>query len=335
MGMAAALAGLALTSFTASAQFAGASVAAPAMAADAPLSARQVALPEEEIVAGDVVSIMTLGAPELTAAAPVAMRGESGTGMASGVRVNGQGEITLPFLGTVKIAGMKPSQAAAYLRKALSEEGILSDPQVAVSIVDSPAHMIAVVGEVSKPMQVPAYGSFRLMDAISACGGFTPLASHTVTIHRRGDANPIVVELGVDAKAASIANIPLAGGDTVVVSKVGNIFVVGEVKNALSFPAASNAPMTVMRAITLAGGLKYSAALSKARIYRTNAANQRVQIDFDLKKLMQGKQQDVALASDDILFVPANTFKAIVAAGGVGVAESLFYGATYAEASLK
>ena len=50
---------------------------------------------------------------------------------------------------------------------------------------------------------------------------------------------------------------------------------------------------------------------------------------LDLHKVMYGKQQDIALASDDVLFVPSNTFKATVAAGGLSVAAALAYESAY------
>jgi hypothetical protein len=56
---------------------------------------------------------------------------------------------------------------------------------------------------------------------------------------------------------------------------------------------------------------------------------------LDLKKLMNGKQQDVVLASDDILFIPSNTFKATVAAGGASVAVALLAQGTYTATILK
>jgi protein involved in polysaccharide export with SLBB domain len=85
----------------------------------------------------------------------------------------------------------------------------------------------------------------------------------------------------------------------------------------------------------MAGGLKYSAALSKARIIRTTADNQHVEIRFDLAKLMNGKQQDIALVSDDVLFIPANTFKSMVVSGGAGVAASMLYYSIYASTIVK
>jgi hypothetical protein len=40
---------------------------------------------------------------------------------------------------------------------------------------------------------------------------------------------------------------------------------------------------------------------------------------MDLKKVMRGKEKDIALASDDVLWVPTNGFKAGVAVGGMGL----------------
>jgi polysaccharide export outer membrane protein len=325
---------LAAACLSAQAQFAGPSVA-PTSTAGAPLSAMQIPYMDAVILPGDLISISAYGAPEMSVSPSSFVETAGGGGAASGIKVGARGEVTLPFLGTVKLAGMTLPQASVFLRNALLEGGYLADPQVVVGVVESPTRVVTVLGEVAKPSTVPAFEQLRLMDAVSACGGLTPLASHIVTLHRRDQADPITVDLGVDPKTANLANIPLLPGDTLVVSKVGNIYVVGEVKSSTVFPASSNAPVTVMRAIAMAGGLRYSAALSKARIIRSTADNRRVDIQLDLKKLMHGKQQDVVLASDDILYIPANTFKAIVAAGGVGVAESLFYGATYAESTLK
>jgi polysaccharide export outer membrane protein len=255
--------------------------------------------------------------------------GGSGGGSAVGLKVGAQGEIVLPYLGVVKVAGLTPSEAALYLEKELKEKGILVDPQVTVSLVDSPTRVITVLGEVQKPSPVPAFGQLRLLDVISACGGFTPLASHAITVRRPGDAEPITVILGTDPKMTDEANIPLMAGDTVIVSKVGNVFVVGQVKTPSAIPLSSNAPITVMRAIAMAGGLNYGAALSRVVIIRKTPDDQHVEIQMDLKKVMHGKERDVALASDDVLLVPTNGFKAGMAVGGAGVTTGVISGLVY------
>jgi polysaccharide export outer membrane protein len=331
-----ALAVLLTCSLTAHAQYIGSAVASPAKTASAPDSATNSAYGEVRIVPGDIVSITTYGAPELSTSQQTAGGSLAGTTPPlQGVKVGAKGEIVLPYLGVVPLSGLTPAEASAYLSKALKDGGFLVDPQVTVALLDSPTRVITVLGEVLKPAPVPAFGQLRLLDAISACGGFTALASHSISIHRLGVSDSITVELGSDPKMAGLSNIQLMAGDTVIVPKVGNVFVVGEVKTPAAIPLAGNAPITVMRAIAMAGGVNFSAALSQARIIRTTGDNRKIEIMLDLKKVMFGKQQDIALVSDDVLYIPMNGFKAALANGAAGVASSALYGGASVVSVLK
>jgi len=313
------------------AQFAGPAVGGTAATSSVPPSAMNLQLQGVKIVPGDVISIATYGAPELTTAVSTNVDTPSGNGSvaASGIKVGAQGEIILPYLGVVKVAGMTPPEVALYLEKELKDKGILVDPQVSVSLVASPTRVITVIGEVQKPAPVPAFGTLRLLDVISACGGLTPLASHTITVRRPGDPQPITVILGPDPKTSDETNIALMAGDTVIVPKVGNVFVIGQVKTPSAIPLSSNTPITVMRAIAMSGGVNFGAALSRVVVIRKTPNDQHVEIQMNLKKVMEGKERDIALASDDVLWVPANGFKQGLAAGGAGIAigvtDSLVY----------
>lgn len=314
------------------AQFAGPAVGTPSTAPPATISAFKAQYNDVKIMPGDVISIMTYGAPELstlTTTTTDAPGSSGGGGNVNGMKVGAEGEIALPYLGVVKIAGMTPSEAGAYLEKELKDKGILVDPQVTVSLVDSPTRTITVLGEVQKPSTVPAFGQLRLLDVIAACGGFTPLASHNITVRRPGEPTPYTVILGTDPKNTDETNIPLMAGDTVIVPKVGSVFVIGQVKTPSAIPLSSNAPITVMRAIAMSGGLNFGAALSKIVIIRKTPDDQHVEIQLDLKKVMSGKERDVALMSDDVLLIPTNGFKAGMAAGGAGVATGITNGLIY------
>jgi len=316
----------------------GPAVTSPPAPASAPSAAMNADYGALKIQPGDIVSIATYGVPELTTTSQTSS-GSLGSGTSAailqGIKIGSDGDISLPYLGAVKLAGLTPIEAAAYLKNALKQGGFLVDPQVSVQLVDSPTRVITVIGEVQKPTLISAFGELRLLDAISACGGFTPLASHSVTVRRPGNPDPITVELGTDPQMANASDIPLLPGDTVIVSKVGSVFVLGYVKTPEAIPLSGNAPVTVLRALAMAGGVNYGAALSKARIIRTTGDNQRVEIRLDLHKIMFGQQQDVVLLSNDILLVPANAFKAGMAAGGAGVAASLLYGASATATTLK
>jgi len=321
---------LILGTATAMAQFAGPAVSAPSPGMATPASALIAHYGDVKIMPGDVIAIATYGAPELTTTSSTTIDNPgSGGGSTSGIKVGAQGEIVLPYLGAVKVAGMTPPEAALFLERSLKDKGILVDPQVSVSLIGSPTRVITVIGEVVKPSPVPAFGQLRLLDVISACGGFTALASHTITIRRPGEANPITVILGTDPKNTDATNIPLMAGDTVIVAKVGSVFVIGQVKTPSAIPLSSNAPVTVMRAIAMAGGVNFGAALSKVVVIRKTPDDQHVEIQMDLKKVMQGKEKDIALASDDVLLVPTSGFKAGMSMGGASVAtgavDSLIY----------
>ncbi len=320
-----------------SAQYQGPALVSPPRVANAPDAALNAAYGDVRIEPGDTISIATYGAPELTTTAQTAPSTffQVGSGALQGVKVGASGEIVLPYLGAVKLAGLTPSEAGAFIGKELKDGGFLTDPQVSVQLVDSPTRSITVIGEVMRPTPVPAFGHIRLLDAISACGGFTPLASHEITVRRRGYDEPIVVDLGTNARSANLTDIPLMPGDTVIVSKVGSVYVLGQVKTPAAFPLSSNAPVTVMRAVAMSGGALYGAALSKVRIIRTTPDSQHVEIMVDLGKIQFGKQQDIALVSDDVLFVPTNAFKAALASGAAGVAATALYGAFYGASVLK
>lgn len=322
---------LLLGAAAAMAQFAGPALATASPAATAPASALAAHYSDVKIMPGDVIAIETYGAPELstTSATSTNLPGMSSNSPVPGVKVGALGEIVLPYLGVVKVAGMTPPQTATYLAKLLKDGGFLVDPQVSVQLVDSPTRVITVVGEIVRPQPVPAFGQLRLLDVISACGGFTPLASHTITIRRLGETGSTTVILPTDPKETDAANIPLLAGDTVVVPKVGDVYVVGQVKEPKAIPLSGNAPVTMLRAISMSGGFLPGAALSRVTIVRTLPDHQHVQITLDAAKVMKGKQRDVALMSDDLLLIPRNGFKSTMAASGAGVTGGVASGLVY------
>jgi protein involved in polysaccharide export with SLBB domain len=62
--------------------------------------------------------------------------------------------------------------------------------------------------------------------------------------------------------------------------------------------------VSVLQAIAMANGLGPEASPKNTRIVRATPGNNRVEIAIDLRQIMSGKKEDVALFPDDILFVP-------------------------------
>jgi polysaccharide export outer membrane protein len=96
-------------------------------------------------------------------------------------------------------------------------------------------------------------------------------------------------------------------GDTIVVSKAGIVYVVGDVRLPGGF-IMENGNITVLKALALAQGTNPTAALNKTRLIRT-ADGKRQETPLALKQVLSNKAEDLTLRSGDILFVPSSAAK--------------------------
>jgi polysaccharide export outer membrane protein len=93
------------------------------------------------------------------------------------VRVNTDGTVSLPLIGSVSIGGMTLSGAQTSIESKLSQ--FLVSPQVSLFIEDYGNKTIFVMGEVAKPgsYPIPTESRMTVLEAISTAGGFTPIAA--------------------------------------------------------------------------------------------------------------------------------------------------------------
>jgi polysaccharide biosynthesis/export protein len=89
------------------------------------------------------------------------------------------------------------------------------------------------------------------------------------------------------------------------------IYVLGEVHQPGAFTGAISDGVTVIRAVTLARGLKPSAAHGRIVVIRTTAAGERLQIPVDLNAVVRGRSLDMPLLPNDVVYVPKSTERAI------------------------
>ena len=148
--------------------------------------------------------------------------------------------------------------------------------------------------------------------------------SPIISIERPGLDEPIVLNLGSDPTRSAAANIPIFAGDTITTSSVGPYYVIGAVKSPGLFRLNGSLPTTAMQALALAGGGQYQSKLNSTRLIRT-VGPQRTVVELHLKQILNGREPDPILQSDDILYVPTNQFKAFVAVGGLGTVLGLIF----------
>ncbi len=131
--------------------------------------------------------------------------------------VDQTGEISVPFVGRVKVLGRNPGEVEKELRERLRMK--TSDPQVIVTVTERQGgDLLSVVGDVKAPARVPvSMAGTRVVDAIAAAGGslsapYDTMVTVTRNKHLRSDP---LQEIYDDPDK----NIPLQPGDTVVLRK--------------------------------------------------------------------------------------------------------------------
>lgn len=231
------------------------------------------------------------------------------------VRIGLDGSVQLPLIGKVDLAGLTLAEAESRIAARLEAAGMYRNPQVTITLTESPNQVVTLSGEMHGVF--PVTGSRRLYDIISAAGGLPSTASHVVTINRPGIAQPIIVDLGNNPATSATANIPVFAGDTIVISNAGFVYILGAFKTQTAVPIRQDTPLTVLQAAALGGGPGFEAKLGDMRLIRTEGVQRKV-VRVDLKKIMDGKAPDPVLQSDDILFLPTSTMKAAIKSGGVG-----------------
>jgi polysaccharide biosynthesis/export protein len=264
----------------------------PANETVSPQSSRLLAGSNVKLGVGDLIEISVFGVPDLSTKA----------------RISGSGDVYLPLIDYVHVAALTTDEAQELIQKRLEDGGFVRGPHVSIFVDESASQAITLVGEVTRPGAYPAIGERRLFDLISAAGGLTDKAGRNVTIEHRGNPDQ-KVELQLSANLAEDTqnNVDVLPGDTIIVSRAGIVYVVGDVNRPSGFRIEDNT-LTVLKALAMVGGGTRTSALSKTRILR-EGPNGTQEIHVDLKKILYAKAPDIALVKGDVLFIPGSAAK--------------------------
>ena len=263
---------------------------------------REVLFPETHdllLMPGDVLAIHLFGETDYT---PV-------------VRIGIDGSVQLPLIGVISLKDLTVTQGEQLIAGTLEKDGMYRNPQVTIQVTEGPSATVTVIGEAHGV--IPVQGSRRLLDVLSAAGGLPITASHVVTINRPGAAAPIVVDLGSDPMHSALADVPVFSGDTVVVGRIGVVYMVGEFKSQGTIPLTPYAPLTLLQAMALSGGMLFDGKAGDLRVIRT-IGDRRTVVKLDAKAVLFGKAPDPILQPNDIVFLPTSTIKAAIVQGGIG-----------------
>jgi polysaccharide export outer membrane protein len=144
------------------------------------------------IGAGDLINVQVFDVPE----------------MSRELRVSQTGTIGIPLVPVrLQVAGLTEVQTERKITEVLEANGLISHPEVSVTVREKKSRPITIVGAVAHPMVYEADRQVTLIDVLAQAGGITTDASDHVIITRPDRPAPADVSSD-NAQASSIADEP-------------------------------------------------------------------------------------------------------------------------------
>jgi polysaccharide export outer membrane protein len=238
---------------------------------------------------GDLIFVKVFDTPEMT----------------QQIRVTDAGTAPLAFIGELKLVGQTPGEASKTIEAALVQKQLMRHPQVTLLIEDYATQNVSVLGQVRNPGVFPIATPQPILKVLSQAGGLTDMADRNVTIERHNDpSHKVHYYLANNSDKALSEGVTVYPGDTVMVPKAGIVYILGDVAHPGGYSITTNdSILTILRALALAGSANKTALESHARLIRKTQQGQQ-DLPIQLSAIEKGKQVDLILQPDDVLYVP-------------------------------
>ena len=222
------------------------------------------------------------------------------------VQVTGTGDIQLPILGRVHIAGMSVNEVQDMLETEYGHHFI--DPWVVVQLVESLSRPVYLLGAFNEAGVIQMERPMSLIQALSAGRGLTETAYVRGARLIRDNQIAAVDIHGLLNQGRLDQNVWLRPEDTIFVPSMQDLrtYVLG----AVVLPGAqpiTNGPLTLGQAVTQAGGpIRGQANLDRVRVIRARSPVDGELYVVDFSKIIKGESFDMPLEPGDIVYVPPN-----------------------------
>lgn len=257
---------------------------------------------------GDVLNIRIYSKPQLARDA---------------VRVEGNGMIRMPLIETEILAACRTEGELA--REISSRYAkFYKNLQVDVFIKEYHSKQVAIIGAVNEQSRFELQRRVRLLELLTYARGPSPRAgqtinivhSQTVSICQTADGDDIAksfssYKLSDTLRGDPSANPFLEAGDIVTLPEADQVYVVGNVFTPLTI--ALKEPITLSRAIAMAGGVKQDTKKDKIRIVRQEpGSSTKKELIVDLHAIEKRRAEDPTLNANDIIDVPTSAGKSFL-----------------------
>lgn len=221
------------------------------------------------------------------------------------VFVRPDGRLSLPLVGEIAVAGKTVQQLQDHLLAVY--EKTVKGAVVTVIVREIKSRPVYFIGGFAKPGVMQLTGDLTLLQASSLVGGVTTEADGEKGFLLRRDQK-IPIDFNRLAQRGDLSQNPkLEPGDSVVVPLADAVYVNGEVKRP--GPVKYAGDLTLLKALTQAGGLTPLAAASRVDIIRGGTEKKdRIRVDVDRIMRSPSGNDDVRLRPNDMITVPQRRF---------------------------
>jgi polysaccharide export outer membrane protein len=224
------------------------------------------------------------------------------------VRVAEDGSISLSLLGKVDVSGLTVQQLEKKLASILDQHYTKA---AHVTVFIREYQKVAVFGAIGRPGNYELIGPTTLLQVISQAGGLTPDATNELYVFRQGkggQTTKITIDLGdLTSNDNQSLNIELQPNDVVniPVDRILTVFVYGQVRNPGAIQFKQSKKITLLQAISQAGGPTEWASISRTIIKRKDPKTGKdMRIPVNVKQVIAGKISDIILVEGDVVIIP-------------------------------
>jgi polysaccharide export outer membrane protein len=234
--------------------------------------------------------------------------------MSAQLRVDTNGDITVPLVGPVRVAGLTVVEAQRAIARALVRNEILRNPQVTLTVLQYATSTTTVLGEVQTPGRVQLAGPKNLEEVLALAGGETFAAGNIIEIDHQ-DAPPTFVKYSQGENREYLRGVIVRKGDSVYVRRAGVIYVLGAVNRPGGYLMINRGELNVLQAVSLALGTTLVAKGGTYYVIRKASEGEYKRILVPYNKMADGKIPPMPLEVNDILYVPTSVAKSVLING--------------------
>lgn len=230
-------------------------------------------------------------------------------------RVDAAGRIQLALVGPLDVGGYTLGEVERLIAEHYGRD-YLRNPQVSVSVAEYRSQQFTVLGAVARPQVYATPRRLTLVEAMAQAGGMAATAGNMIYLTDRirdpgtGEmtTRSLIVDIDDLMDGAHDLNVVLGEAAIINVPPAGSVFIEGAVEKPGVY--ARQGDTTVLKAIAMAGGLKFEAQRSTIRVLRrSQASGQWSNDEVNFRDIRDNPADDYGLRDGDIVLVESSLLR--------------------------